>query len=289
MRRRCDAPHSTRLPTETRVLAFWPAGLCCVLLWSCSAPPETLHIATLNLAHGRGLAASQLGWPKETYEANLDAVAKVINREKPDVLAVQEADAPSAWSGSFDHVERLVAATHFPYVHHELHFDAGIGSLKATYGTALLSRRELGDRASHRLPAGTWHTKGLVLASVELDGRPLIVTSVHLDSESTGARRKQVDKLVSILREIDTPIVLMGDLNSQWQNENDAVRLLALQLDLHAYHPEDSTLRTFRADALRRRIDWILLSPELEFVDYSVWPDQVSDHLGVAAEIRWCK
>ncbi len=256
------------------------------MLWSCAPPPETLHVATLNLAHGRGLAAGQLGWPKETYEANLDAIAKVVNRERPDVLAVQEADAPSVWSGSFDHVERLVAATHYPHVHHGLHFDAGIGGLKAAYGTALLSRRDLGDRTSHRLPAGTWHTKGFVLARIELDGRPLIVTSVHLNSESPGARRKQVDKLVSILREIDAPIVLMGDLNSQWHHEQDAVRLLSLQLDLHAYHPEDPTLLTFRADALKRRIDWILLSPELEFVDYRVWPDRVSDHLGVAAEIR---
>jgi hypothetical protein len=34
------------------------------------------------------------------------------------------------------------------------------------------------------------------------------------------------------------------------------------------------------------RLDWILVSDELEFGGYRTLPDQLSDHLGVVAEIR---
>jgi endonuclease/exonuclease/phosphatase family metal-dependent hydrolase len=271
-----------RFALVARLLSGWLFVFAC----GCSPPPETLYVASLNLAHGRGLASNQLGWPRETFEANLDAIAAVVNRENPDLLAVQEADAPSIWSGSFDHVQRLAAATGFPHVYHGLHFNQGFGKLEAAYGTAFLSRRALGAPASHRLPAGSWNTKGFVLATVELDGRPLIITSVHLNSESPGSRRMQVDKLVEILRDRQVPLVLMGDLNSQWDHEQDAVRLIARALGLRAFRPESPALMTYRADAPRKRIDWILLSPELEFVSYRVWPDLVSDHLAVAARIR---
>jgi endonuclease/exonuclease/phosphatase family metal-dependent hydrolase len=244
-------------------------------------------VATLNLAHGRGLALSRAGLDREDIEANLNRVAAVVIREKPDVLAVQEADAASSWSGSFNHVDWLAGTAGYEHVHHGLHFEAGALGLKARYGTALLATQRLDHRASHRLPAGTWHSKGLVMAEVLLDGRPLVVTSVHLNSELPSARRKQVEGLVSILQDVGKPLVLMGDLNSQWRHDNDAVRLLASKLDLQTYEPDSDGMMTFRAALPRRRIDWILISPDLEFIDCHVWPDPVSDHLGVAATLRW--
>ncbi len=82
-------------------------------------------------------------------------------------------------------------------------------------------------------------------------------------------------------------MVLMGDLNSTWTDEEDAVRMIASRLQLKAYLPQSRRLPTFRANGPRARIDWILISPDLEFVEYRVWPDQVSDHLGVSANLRW--
>jgi len=34
------------------------------------------------------------------------------------------------------------------------------------------------------------------------------------------------------------------------------------------------------------RLDWILVSEELDFVRYVTLPDRLSDHLGVVAEVR---
>lgn len=268
-------------------LAVW---LCCVAV-GCAAPPSRpshiLSVATLNMAHGRGLAPTQLGLSRERFVANIDAVAAVIKRQRPDVLAVQEADAPSTWSGSFDHVQHLAAAIEYPHIHHGIHFRADKGGLKLEYGTALLARRVLDTPASFRFAARPLDTKGFVTAEIEFDGRQLLVASAHLDARSASIRSRQVEKLISCLSSSGKPIVLMGDLNSRWSDESDAVRVLASRLGLYAYRPDHPELATFHTNGPSKRIDWILISPELEFIDCRVWPDQLSDHLAVAADLRW--
>lgn len=249
----------------------------------------SLRLATLNLAHGRALSVSQAALPPDKIRANIDACADAIARDDPDVIALQEADAASAWSGAFHHVDRIAERAALPHVHHGIHFDLGIGPFRVAYGTALLSQQELKSPTSVRFEFGHLHTKGFVSARIELAGRPVQVVSVHLTSGSPAARRREVDVMVESLAKVDAPIVLMGDLNSQWKNENDAVRLLAERLGLRAFEPDSSERSTFRAGRPQKRIDWILIAPEFEFVKYRTWTDLVSDHLGVSATIRWAE
>ncbi len=138
-----------------------------VAVCGCSqAPPETLRVATLNLAHGRGMKVNpigQIGLPRRTFEENLIAVAECIEREGPDVVALQEADAASDWSGDFDHVAFLAEAAGYPHDHHGLHAVFERAGLTLRYGTALLARRELTNARSFALdgkPLDT--TKGFV-------------------------------------------------------------------------------------------------------------------------------
>ena len=76
--------------------------------------PDTLTVMTLNLAHGRSTGFHQLLTSNRRLRDNLEAVAAVMNREGPDVVAVQEADGPSVWSGRFDHVEYVADAAGYP-------------------------------------------------------------------------------------------------------------------------------------------------------------------------------
>lgn len=259
-----------------------------VVLAACeprSAP--TLRVMTFNIAHGGGPAGARPGLPVETYQANIDAVAAVVARENPDLLAIQEADAPSMWSGSFDHVHRLAEKAGLAHLFHGVHFDVGLGKYRIAYGTALLARVEMRKTASHRSNVVQLHTKGFVTAEVTLDGRPLIVTSVHLDSDSADTRRTEAEQIIKVLSATHRPIVLMGDLNSRWNRPDDAVRVLSDRLHLIAYQPERAGLDTYSTGSPRVRIDWILLSRELEFTEYRVLRDAVSDHLAILARVRW--
>ena len=63
-----------------------------------------LRIVTLNIAHGRNQAANQLLLGKQDIEKNLKTIAQVLRESGADVIALQEADGPSRWSGNFDHI-----------------------------------------------------------------------------------------------------------------------------------------------------------------------------------------
>lgn len=248
---------------------------------------HVLRVATLNLAHGRGTAPSQFGLPVATYQKNIDAIAAAIRRERPDVLALQEADAPSSWSGAFDHVQVLARSAEYAHVFHGLHFETRVFHWKLQYGTALLARRALDGQESYRFSVPPLHTKGFVIAELQFDRRPLIVTSVHLTSGSSAIRRKEAERIISVLTTLDKPIVLMGDLNSRWSERTDAVRILATRLGLRAFNPDEQGLATFSVRVPKTRIDWILIPPALEFIDYQVWEGEISDHFGVSADVRW--
>lgn len=75
----------------------------------------------------------------------------------------------------------------------------------------------------------------------------------------------------------------MGDFNCEWE-ENSAVKVLAEKLDLSIHQLTNNNQITF--PILKKRIDYILISNEFEFVTCKVLPDVVSDHLGVIAKIK---
>ncbi|MHC4732089.1 MAG: endonuclease/exonuclease/phosphatase family protein [Planctomycetota bacterium] len=242
----------------------------CLALAACRSAP--LRVMTLNVAHGRGTAAHQTGLGKDELEVNLEAVARMLRRERPAVVALQEADGPSFWSGEFDHVRRLAARAGYPHRFRGRHVDAP----RLSYGTALLAARPLENPVSHRFaPSLPTPLKGFVVATVG----PVDVVSVHLDFLRAGVRRRQVAEMIEALRTRGRPLILLGDLNLEW---GDTLRHLADALDLKAFAPDATDLATFQD----RRLDWILISRELEFVRYAVVPDALSDHRAVVADVR---
>jgi len=94
-------------------------------------------------------------------------------------------------------------------------------------------------------------------------------------------RRQQARELIKTLR--NRPVILMGDFNAEWQQQDSIVGFIASELGLKTYEPENSDMITF--PFLGKRLDWILVSPELEFHSYRSSPEVVSDHRGVIAEL----
>lgn len=242
---------------------------------------------TLNVAHGRGQSAEPLGLPRELLEKSLDAVASVVNREKPDVLALQEIDGPSFVSGGFDHFEHIRQATKFPFEQRGFHFDEGIASVRFCYGTGILSKLELLEKNSKRFVENDINFKGFVAAQLDFQDRRMLVVSVHMNSQSPEKRAKQAQELIDYVSSVKRPTIICGDLNSQWPNEKDGVRAICDGLKLTAYQPDSNSLRTFPAPKPTKRLDWILVSPEFEITSYRALPDFVSDHFAVIADVCW--
>ena len=74
----------------------------------------------------------------------------------------------------------------------------------------------------------------------------------------------------------------MGDFNCEWQDD-DALRYLAEQLNLKPFEDLQKTPSTF--PKTRRKLDWIIVSPELKIISRKVLMDDISDHRAVIATI----
>ncbi|WP_279246839.1 endonuclease/exonuclease/phosphatase family protein [Candidatus Litorirhabdus singularis] len=247
----------------------------------------TLTVASLNVAHGRRQSFNQLLLSRQAIESNLGLVAAQLQNSGAEVVALQEADAASGWSGDFDHVQLLAGSAGLPCYFHGLHDQSRLSS----YGTALLSRYALFQTASQTF-APSWPTKpkGFVVSRLhwnpndKLDSAlEVVLVSLHLDFSRASVRNSQAAELIAALQDVTGPLVVMGDFNAEWAESDSAVRTLAQALSLQAYEPEVGNQGTYVGK--HKRLDWILISSQLKFVNHRVIPEVVSDHLTVVAEL----
>jgi len=245
----------------------------------------TLKVMTLNLAHGRKDGVNQFFKSEAAIRQNLEEIAAFLDKRGADVVALQEADAPSFWSGSFDHVAMLSEQAGYPVFESSNHANSWFFS----YGTALLSRVTLSDVVHHTFkPSPPTMNKGYTLGQIawQTDAGAAVlvdIVSVHLDFSRKSVREQQSAELSETLAGRGNPMIIMGDFNSDWLADEQVVRALAERSGLHVYRPEAGDLPTYLSST--RRLDWILISEQLEFVSFDVLPDILSDHYAVVAEI----
>ncbi len=108
------------------------------------------------------------------------------------------------------------------------------------------------------------------------------MVSVHLDFASASARTRQVDQLIDALADRGRPLVLMGDFNCGWNDDEDTLRRLTETLGLSTPDPE-APLVTF--PLLDARLDWIFVSDDVEIRNHTIHDDVLSDHRAVSAEL----
>jgi endonuclease/exonuclease/phosphatase family metal-dependent hydrolase len=243
-----------------------------------------MKVMTLNIGHGRKLGPNQILQRSASIKANLKDIAQVLKRESPDLIALQEADGPSIWSGDFDHVQYLAETAAFPYSVRGEH----VNGMRLSYGTALLSRSPIENAFSITFaPSPPTFSKGFIACTMEWPGeteKEIDVVSVHLDFARKSVRMKQAAEMIRRFTPRKRPMIIMGDFNCQWKERKSSLRMLTEKLGLKVYKPEATGLHTF--SRFERRIDWILVSPEIEFASYKVLPDALSDHYAVVCELE---
>lgn len=249
-------------------------------------PTPVLRIATLNMAHGRKDSLNQLFVRKNTFKHNLDDIAAVLNSYRPHIVALQEADAASLWSGSFDHVAYLASAAEYRWQTHARNASSWLYS----YGTAVLSELPIIETIEHTFtPSPPTLDKGFVLAQIEWpygDGkksRMVDIISVHLDFSRQSVREQQINEIQDILSTRTNPTVIVGDFNSEWLSKVSVIKDLTEKSNLKTYEPDSNEHNSYK----NKRLDWIFITRDMEFVNYQVLPDMLSDHAMIIADIRF--
>lgn len=133
---------------------------------------------------------------------------------------------------------------------------------------------------------------------------PFIFISTHLDNISAEARLHQAAVLCQQVRQINSasyPVILVGDFNTSPQS--DVYKLLTSKFELSGikgdfidvweqlHKPEQSTFHGFTGQAIRERIDWILVSPKVKIkqatiIKHTILGHYPSDHFPVMAELE---
>lgn len=243
----------------------------------------TVRVLTLNVAHGRGTGFHQAFTPRHRVQRNLDAVVELILGTQADVVALQELDAESAWSGGFDHLAYLAERTGLDHSHHGLHVSRQ-RLPRVNYGTGILSRFPLERTFSFAFDQNPLDTKGFSYAQVRAPGLELAVASVHLDFKRRAERRAQLALMSRLLdgalAEPDLPVLVAGDFNCAVEG-----RELGHFAERHTLRALDDRSPTFPSRRPRRRLDEVLVEGALETQGEVLDGVRVSDHLPVLAQV----
>lgn len=253
-----------------------------------------IKILTLNMMHGRNAKNSVLPFflSRKRARNNIKNIAALINHHQPDIVMLQEVDNFSLFNGRFDHLKELEKQTNFSFTYYGSEVNWGFGKVTAmNTGNALLSRYPLHNQRlyvfAHSFPT---ERKGFIVADVQLPSKTITVASIHLvwkDWLHKNARLKQTKKIIDVLSKNNHPLILAGDFNCELVGKIQEKTLLLLirELNLHTHHPHAEDLFTHPSYNPSVRIDWILSSQEITFVDYTIIPDLISDHLAISSTL----
>ena len=241
---------------------------------------RALRVLSLNVAHGRGTSFHQLLTRRTHIERNLEAIAELIRQSDADVVALQELDAPSAWSGGFDHLAFLQERTELPHAFHGLHLKRA----KLAYGTGILSRYPIEAEHSHAFSLNALDTKGYVRTRIATPQGAVDVVSLHLDFKRDSERALQLAQLSERLAERENPaqaLVVAGDFNCRLEGADG---VLAAFAEEHGLATPAEVGGTFPSGRPSRRIDYVL-ARGLAHRREVVLPLRLSDHCPVLADL----
>jgi len=220
-----------------------------------------LRIATFNIHSGKGT----------DRRVDLERTAGVL--DSPDIVGLNEVRG-SFWPDPYlDQASRLgsrldMRSVFLPTERRWWHDH---------FGNGLLTKFRIGE--IHRIPLSGTRGKAFRAATLtpfEFQGRTVQLLTVHVDSQSD--REHQLRTVISLFLSLQSPAILMGDLNTTSYDEQ-LKRLLARPDVVNPLADQPPDARG------RKHIDWIL-ARGFRCVSGRLIENDASDHPAVAAELE---
>lgn len=243
--------------------------LCALPLHAAEKEAPELRVLSYNIKHGEGMDG----------KIDLARIAAVIEKLKPDLVALQEVDKNCTRSGKVDQAAELAKL---------LKMDSRFGKFMdfqgGEYGLAILSRLPITKTQRHQLPEGAEPRCAL---EVQVKGvglsEPLSFVCIHNDWQNEAIRVKQVSALLDALATHKSPAILAGDFNEVPKGKS-----LALLSDDDWKILDKKGQKTFPSNKPEVEIDFFVLknfSPKVlahEVIDERV----ASDHRPIFAQLK---
>ena len=212
---------------------------------------------------------------------DLQRIADVINKEKPDLVGLQEVDRGVQRTQRIDEIVELSKLTHMDYA-----FAFNLAYQGGQYGVAILSRFPI-RATEHRLYKNLREAerRGFIRAEVKIDGRLVHFATTHLDYQHDDGRLFEGQQMLAFLSDVKGPLIVVGDFNDTPAGET--YRLMRPQFDDAWLVTKDEGL-SYPADKPTKRIDYIFtrLSDGITAKRAWVVNTLASDHLPVVADLE---
>ncbi len=210
---------------------------------------------------------------------DLEALARTIERENPDVVGLQEVSRGWVINGSADMLLWLAHRLGMPYV--------WAPTVDLVWGNAILSRYPVLSVEEHVLPPpNLLMGRGFVVAQIGLgNGQTLqmIDTHFHHVPRDQDVRMEQSQRLLAYWSGA-AGTVITGDLNAK-PDEAEIVLFYEAGLLEACSLAGITPCFTDRADNLVKKIDYLWLSPDLTASQVVVPASTASDHLPLVATV----
>lgn len=231
-----------------------------------------LRVLSYNIHHANP--------PSHPDKIDLDAIAKVIQESRADLVGLQEIDVHTLRSGKA--LNQAVELGKMTDMH--VYFSKGIDYQGGEYGTVILSKFPIKESRRYELPNledVNAEPRTLAVVTVEVGEKELKFANTHLDYTNAENNLLQAQRIVEIFESEPLPVIMVGDFNAV--PESASIQLL----DQHFFRScTDGCGFTVPQVQPRRTIDYIMVNKEaaLQVMEHQVIDEPyASDHLPVLA------
>ena len=214
---------------------------------------------------------------------DLARIARVINKQHPDLVGLQEVDRGVERTQRIDEIAELANLTKMDYA-----FAFNLKYQGGQYGVAILSKSPI-LATDHHLYLNTREAerRGFIRAEVRIDGMLINFVTTHLDYQYEDGRVFEAQQLLAAMKDVKGPLIVVGDFNDV--PAGDAFKLMSQSFD-DAWSQVRSSDDGFSypADKPAKRIDYILTRQTDRIRARRVWivDTLASDHVPVVAELE---
>lgn len=232
-----------------------------------------LRVMTYNIHVGVGM----------DKKLDLQRIADVINRARPDLVGLQEVDRGVKRTEGKDEIVELAKMTDMHYAFaHNLDYQGG------QYGVAILSRFPIGA-IDHRKYENRREAerRGMIRVEVNVGGKTINFVTTHLDYQHEEGRRFETEQMLKFLQDINGPLIVVGDFNDEPSGTAYKLMLAGFE-DAWLHSRTKAAGLTYPADKPVKRIDYIFTRRADRVRAKKAWVVNTlaSDHLPLVVDLE---
>ncbi|MBI5652881.1 MAG: endonuclease/exonuclease/phosphatase family protein [Chloroflexi bacterium] len=210
---------------------------------------------------------------------DLEAIARVIEEQKPDVIGLQEIARGWAIDSSVDTLTWLSQRLQMPYIFGP--------TADPVWGNAILSKYPIKEWSNEKLPPHDLLLKrGFLWARLDVGGGDelFLIASHYYHVDDGTAIRQQQSPVIAQFWNKRARTIFLGDLNAEPNSKEMAMLRDAGLKDAFAEIGAGDGF-TWPADKPRQRLDYIWFSPDLKLSGLTIPRTTASDHLGIVVVV----